>query len=195
MYTIFLWWMSGVLILRGEIFHFKIQYRFLKISYENRINKTWRVQPFYLLRSALADTSSLSKDDTHRWFLRGAFFRGLMRLLSFLRVVESACFWRNVRRGGRNEGGDLLHRRSRQKNFAHVQRAMRGIFDVKVLFPRLVCSASKFQTSCLWNLTRASLAKATTRVRYVFRFRGIADACIGKFNEQKSLLEVFGIRW
>lgn len=111
--------------------------------------------------------------------------------LSKARAFEAT----SVRRGGRNEGGDLLHRRSRQKNFAHVQRAMRGIFDVKVLFPRLVCSASKFQTSCLWNLTRASLAKATTRVRYVFRFRGIADACIGKFNEQKSLLEVFGIRW
>lgn len=69
-----------------------------------------------------------------------------------------------------------------------VQRAMRGIFDVKVLLPRLVCSASKFQTSCLWNLTRALLAKATACNELPPTASKSVNASIGKFNERKKFV-------
>jgi len=96
---------------------------------------------------------------TNGAFLREAFFRSLRLSWSCQKRVLSEAFVRPravTFHIAWPHGGRVIR----------VQRAMRGIFDVKVLFPRLVCSASKFQTSCLWNLTRASLAKATTRASY-----------------------------
>lgn len=124
------------------------------------VSKNLACPTLYLL---LADMSPLSTDDTQMVNSCEVHFSAAWcAYFLFLELSKARAFEASVRRGGSNEGGDLLHRRSRQKNFAHVQRAaMREIFDVKVLFPKLVCSASKFQTSCLWNLTRASLAKAT----------------------------------
>jgi len=139
---------------------------------------------------------SLSTDDTRGGaLLRGAFSRGFMR---FLGVVESACFW-SIRSAdttvSAREGGDLSRRwpASLAEEFTRVQRTTCWIFDVKVLLPRLVCSASKFQTSCLWNLTHACLAEATTRARFACgapRYRiEAADVSIAKFNKHKSFLK------
>lgn len=115
-----------------------------------------------------ADTSSLSTDDTQMVHSCEVHFSAAWCAYSlFLELSKARAFQASVRLGGSNEGGDLFLHRSRQKNFTRVQRAIRGIFDIKVLLLRLVCSASKFQTSCFWNLTRASLAKATTHVHYV----------------------------
>jgi len=103
---------------------------------------------------------------------------------SFLGVVESACFW-SIRSTdttvSARETGDLSHRwpASLAEEFTRVQRTTRRIFDVKVLLPRLVCSASKFQTSCLWNLTHACLAEATTRARFACGALPLSDRSRG----------------
>lgn len=178
----------------------------LKIKYmkdstrKARVYKTWHVQLFIYYRLH-SNTLSRFIVFVQRWytdgaFLRGAFFRGLMRLL---------LSWSCRKRVLLKHPSDVAVVRGRrpftslatEEEFTLAQRAMRRIFDVKVLLPRLVYSASKFQTSCLWNLTLASLLlrQQLARVTYARAPAARWDAFIGKFNERKSLLEMLDIYW
>lgn len=99
----------------------------------------------------------------HGWYTDGAFLRGaFFRSLHLSWSCRKRVLLKHPSDRGRRPFTSLGHGR----RVIRVQRAMRCIFDVKVLFPRLVCSASKFQTSCLWNLTRASHAKVAARASY-----------------------------
>lgn len=60
----------------------------------------------------------------HEWYTDGAFLRGAFstawRAYSlFSELSKARAFEASVRRGGSNKDGDLLHCRSRQKNFTH----------------------------------------------------------------------------
>ena len=106
--------------------------------------KIWYVQSFiYYKKSALGDAAvyRLYPRMIRMAFLRGAFFRSLH--------LSRSCRKRVLLKHPFDRGRRPFTSLSYGRRVIRVQRAMRGIFDVKVLLPRLVCSASKFQTSCL----------------------------------------------
>jgi len=169
-----------------------------KIPREKRVfAKLGMSNPLFIadcVRVPFLGLSSLSRDDTRTLHSCEVHFSAAW-CVSFLELSKARAFEASIQRGGSTR---TVTFRIADHGRRVYSRTTRRIFDVKVLLPRLVCSASKFQMSCLWNPTRASLPlrQQLACVTYARAPCG-KRSCgfIGKFNERKSLLEMLDIYW
>lgn len=115
----------------------------------------------YLLRSTLADTVVYRLCPRKGAFLRGAFFRSFRPSWSCRKRVL-------LKHPPDREGGDPLHRViaiAEELPAYNLYALLCAAYSMWKYFSQATSRlASKFQTSCFWNPTRATLAKATARV-------------------------------
>lgn len=174
----------------GKYYICELKYKFPEDFMRKPCLQNLTCPTFYLLRSAPADTTIYCFCPRMIHGEGCSCEENFSAAYAFLGVVESVrASEASVR--GRRPFTSLGH----GERVILVQRATRGIFDVKVLLPRLVCSASKFQTSCLWNLTRrrfARLAKAIALARVTRASAASKPAGMrlsGNLMNEKSLLQ------